>query len=160
MALESRQKLTANKVFLTVYKVVLGFYGLLLVANLAFVGTSLAGFGDLHVIEQQNEMSNNSTAVSTVSEQLCFIYRSAGYLVAILTALFIVWGGISYTLSMGNEKGDFSVSNAKTMIISALTGMFLYMMGFVLLGVCDAKGRGIIPNLFSVNPVSVTAVQT
>ncbi len=134
MALNSQPKLTPPKVIIGLYKVALGIYAVIILANISLISTSSAATGN---------------ATATITDQLCLIYSSAGYLVGVLTALFIVWGGISYALSMGNDKGDLSVGNAKAMIVSALTGMFLYMMGYVLLGVCTAAGGGILRNLLS-----------
>ena len=67
---------------------------------------------------------------------------AAGYLVGALTVLMIVLAGVMYATSQGSGSGDLSIGSAKQMIMAALTGALLYMMGYFLLGDCGIGGNG------------------
>jgi len=66
----------------------------------------------------------------------------AGYLVGALTMLMLVLAGVVYATSQGASSGDLSIGESKKMIVAALTGALLYVMGYKLLGSCGIGTAG------------------
>jgi hypothetical protein len=75
---------------------------------------------------------------------------AAGYLVGALTVLMIVLAGVIYATSQGSGSGELSIGTSKQMILAALTGALLYVMGTVLLGNCGiGESSGLIERFLS-----------
>ena len=79
---------------------------------------------------------------------VCGFYSAAGAFVFALTVLMIVAAGIVYGTSQGQSGGEGSgIGLAKSMIISAVSGALLYVLGFILLGSCGTTLGGLVGQL-------------
>jgi type IV secretory pathway VirB2 component (pilin) len=109
------------------YRYLLGFFSVAFLAGLtSSVSSSFAateGFGSFNAY-------------------VCSIVTVTGQIVGGLAVVMIIAAGIMYAASGGNDKGDLSVSSAKSMITSALSGIALYLLGGALLGQCGGSGYG------------------
>jgi hypothetical protein len=118
-----------------------------------FVLIALTGYGlDLAGVSA----ATNPNAVADTAGGVGFdvyvcniLLPAAGTLIGALTVLMIIAAGIVYATSQGAGSGDLSIGTAKQMIMAALTGALLYILGTFLLGKCDigaAGGGGFIQN--------------
>jgi hypothetical protein len=66
---------------------------------------------------------------------ICSFYLGAGTLIASLMILMFAAAGIVYATSKGESSGETSgIGLAKSMIVAAITGALLYMLGLAILG--------------------------
>ncbi len=115
----------------------MGIFAVLLVATLA--GTEVMG----------TQAATPGGAFGTFNAQICVIVNYIGTIIGTLATLTIVIAGIMYSLSQGNSKGGLSIDTAKNMIVSALSGVALYILGsFLLLNPCGAPGAAILNRIF------------
>lgn len=96
------------------------------------------------------------SGASTPSSLYDWVYKllyAVSGLIGVLAVAVITIGGIMYATSAGNQK---QISTAKEMIISAISGVVLYILSLVLLG-NFAGGQnvtGIIGKLFPPPPIT------
>ena len=93
----------------------------------------------------------------TFNAQVCTIVQTAGTVVGALAVIMVMAAGIMYALSGGDAKGDLSIGTAKNMIVSAITGVLLYLMGSVLLGNCGDYSGGLLRQW--IKPPATTSYQ-
>lgn len=112
---------------------VLGAFAILLIAQ---YGYSISG--------AEAATEGGAATASEFIALVCGLYDSAGVLIGALVVLMIVWAGIIYGTSQGQSGGEGSgIGLAKSMIVAALSGAFLYVFGLVLLGSpCGARPDG------------------
>lgn len=80
---------------------------------------------------------------------ICRLRGLIGIIIGGLAVVTIIIAGVMYALSSGNDKGNISIGTAKTMIMSAVTGIVFYMLSDMLLGSCMGQGdAGLISNIF------------
>ncbi|MFH0905253.1 MAG: hypothetical protein V1826_00830 [bacterium] len=94
------------------------------------------GLGDIGITDP------GASNVPPFEEYLCNVIYYAGSTVGILAVIMIVLAGIMYAASTGGTTEFGSVTVAKEMIIAALTGAALYMLGAALLGPCGGSATG------------------
>jgi hypothetical protein len=82
-------------------------------------------------------------------EYFCKVIIPTGEKIVLgLVAVTIIAAGIMYILSFGNSSGEIGgINTAKTMIIAAITGLMLNLMGSLLLGECGFNLAGWIGKL-------------
>lgn len=73
---------------------------------------------------------------------VCRLRLLIGTLIGAIAVVMIVMAGIIYATSGLSGKGAASISTAKTMITSAITGVVFYMLSNVLLGNCASGVSG------------------
>lgn len=78
------------------------------------------------------------------ADLVCVLYFSSGTIIGALMVLMFVSAGIVYATSQGQSGGETSgIGLAKSMMLAALTGGFLYVIGLMLLGEpCGANPSG------------------
>jgi len=122
-----------------------GYWGVLVAAALAFM---LQVTGLWSLVGAATEAATNtgaSTTGITFQEYVCHALSWSTNILISLAVLTVVIAGVIYATSMGSSSGELSIGLAKQMIVAALTGLLLYMIGVFLLGGCGA-GTGFIVN--------------
>ena len=133
----SKSKYKWMSVGLYGFWVLLGLYAVILIAQ---YGAS-AGIGPA-------DAATGDGAGSKFTALVCALYSQASYLIGALAVLMIVAAGIVYATSQGQSGGEASgIGMAKSMIIAALSGVALYLFGYLLLGTCGAGAGGVLSDI-------------
>jgi len=112
-----------------------GILGVLALTIIAAYGTSFLG--------AEAATGAPSAGADTFAGTVCGFYSYAGFLVGGLAVLMVMAAGIVYATSQGQSGGDSGIGLAKNMIVAAITGVLLYMLGNFLLGSpCGLEPQG------------------
>lgn len=119
-----------------------GYWGALVIVALVFM---LQATGLLSLTLAAADNAGASTTGITFQDYVCHALSWSTNILISLAVLTVVIAGVIYATSMGSSSGELSIGLAKQMIVAALTGLLLYMVGVFLLGGCGA-GTGFIVN--------------
>jgi len=107
----------------------------------------LGVFGVAMLTSMSGIISSSSAAPTSAggnfnqfNSYICSLVSVLGAIIGGLAVIMVIAAGILYAASGGNEKGDLSMGAAKNMIVSAITGVTLYLLAGTLLGPCTATG--------------------
>ncbi len=106
--------------------------GLLLVPALA-LGVSVAA-GTVDVYAQVQDGINatgqsSTTSQASVGEIIKNVVNALLYLIGALSVIMLIWGGIRYTTSAGNQN---SVTAAKNTILYAVIGLIVAVLAYAI----------------------------
>lgn len=115
-----------------VYKALLWVFGFVVVIGIG------SGITTTFANDSENPITG---AFGTFSGFICQIYDIMGAVVGGLAVVTLIAAGVVYGASGGNTgKDGLSIGTAKTMMVSAIAGASLYLLGGFFLGQCGIGG--------------------
>ncbi|MFA5009827.1 MAG: hypothetical protein WC553_01170 [Patescibacteria group bacterium] len=128
---KNNHKLGWAKWLIKIYWGAVGLVGLVYVSQASgLLAAVLAATGD---------NASSTTTSLTFGQYVCTAIDLGSTVLVTLAVLMVIAAGIIYATSMGASGGELSVGLSKQMIVAALTGLLLYMIGGWLIGV-QCKG--------------------
>jgi hypothetical protein len=120
----------------------------MLLQTVSVISTTNADSGTTTTPPAQTQQNAQAiTTPLTFEEYACKLIGAADPVIWSLVGLTIIIAGIIYATSMGQTGGELSVGLAKQMIVAALTGGILYLLGGFLIGSCGSTTGGWIADL-------------
>ena len=109
------------------YKYLLGIFVVLIAAN----GTGL-------ITASCADPGQQAVDAGGFQATVCQIFGLMGQIVGGLAVIMIIVAGITYAASGGTDKGNVGIGSAKNMLMSAITGVVLFLLGGLIVGDCTA----------------------
>lgn len=117
-------------------------YSALLILPLLFVFAAVPAYAqyELNLVPPGRDLANLG-----INEVLSFVINAAFFVAAILALLYLIWGGINWITSGGDQEG---VDAARKKIIAAIIGLIIVLLSYFILNfVLQLLGLGGINNL-------------